>query len=791
MNERIARLREESVATRPYISTERAELMTRFYQGPVPRQCSPAVTRAKAFLHLMEEKTIYIGPEEWIVGERGPAPKATPTYPELCCHSLEDLEILHTRERTPFTVSDRARAIYRDTIIPFWEGTTQRDRVFQAMRPDWHEAFAAGVFTEFMEQRAPGHAICDDKIYHRGFLDLRRQIAGQMDQLDMLHDLGAWDKREELQAMDICCQAIIRQSERYAREADRQAEQEEDADRRRELLEIADICRHVPAHAPRTFREALQCYWFVHLGVITELNTWDSFNPGRLDQHLYPFYQREIEAGTLTREHAKELLACFWVKFNNQPAPPKVGITEEQSGTYTDFALINIGGLTPEGNDAVNEVSYLLLEVVQEMQMVQPSACIQLSKKNPDTFLRRAAEVIRTGLGQPSIFNSDVIVLEMLHDGKTPGDARCGGPSGCVTVSAFGKESCTLTGYFNWPKVLELTLHDGVDPRTAKQIGPKTGDPNSWESFDQLLDAYRAQLAYFVDLKIEGNHAIERLFATRMPAPFMSLLMDDCVATATDYHAGGSRYNPTYIQGVGMGTATDAAAALEHYVFDRKTLTMSQMLEALDSNFAHDEPLRQRLMNHAPKWGNDDPRADRIAQALFEIYFEAIDGRPNTKGGKYRVNLLPTTVHIYFGEVLGASANGRLAGIPLSEGISPTQGADRQGPTAVVQSAARIDHARTGGTLLNMKFHRHVLEGEGLDRLCSLVRGYFRMDGHHIQFNVVDVETLKKAKEEPEKYRNLIVRVAGYSDYFVELGSDLQDEIISRTEHQSFGPAAG
>jgi formate C-acetyltransferase len=790
LNERIARLREESVTTRPYLSTERAELITRFYQGPVPRQCSPPVTRAKAFLHLMEEKTIFIGPEELIVGERGPAPKATPTYPELCCHSLSDLEILHTRERTPFTVSEETRTTYRDTIIPFWQGATQRDQVFQAMRREWHDAFEAGVFTEFMEQRAPGHAICDDKIYRHGFLDVRHRIARQLDELDWLNDLAAWDKREELIAMDLCCQAIIRQAERYADRASELAAEEEDPDRRRELLEIAEICRHVPAHAPRTFREALQCYWFVHLGVITELNTWDSFNPGRLDQHLYPFYRREIEAGTLTREKAKELLECFWIKFNNQPAPPKVGITEEQSGTYTDFALINIGGLTPEGHDAVNDVSYLLLEVVQEMQLVQPSACIQLSKKNPDAFLRAAGEVIRTGLGQPSVFNSDVIVQEMLHDGKTLHDARCGGPSGCVTVSAFGKESCTLTGYFNWPKVLELALHDGVDPRTGKQIGPKTGDPTSWNSFDELVSAYRTQLRYFVDLKIEGNHLIERLYATRLPAPFMSLLMDDCVATATDYHAGGSRYNPTYIQGVGLGTTTDAMAALEHLVFREKSLSMPELLDALRTDFEDREPLRQTLMNKAPKWGNDDPRADRIARDLFEIYFEAIDGRPNTKGGKYRVNLLPTTVHIYFGEVLGASANGRRAGVPLSEGISPTQGADLQGPTAVVQSAARIDHARTGGTLLNMKFHRHVLDGEGLDRLGSLVRGYFRMDGHHIQFNVVDASLLRRAKAEPEKYRNLIVRVAGYSDYFVELGSDLQDEIISRTEHRSFGAAS-
>jgi formate C-acetyltransferase len=499
----------------------------------------------------------------------------------------------------------------------------------------------------------------------------------------------------------------------------------------------------VPAHAPRTFHEALQAYWFVHLGVITELNTWDSFNPGRLDQHLEPFYRREIAAGTLTREQAEEHLQCFWVKFNNQPAPPKVGVTEEQSGTYTDFALINVGGVKPDGSDAVNEVSYLILDVVKEMQLTQPSSCIQISKRNPDRFLRHACEVVRTGLGQPSMFNSDVILKEMLHDGKSMADARSGGPSGCVTISAFGKESCTLTGYCNWPKILELALNDGIDPANGERLGPSTGDPRQFKSFDEVLEAYRVQLKHFIDVKIVGNNMIERLFAERMPAPYMSLLMDDCVARGKDYHDGGSRYNPTYIQGVGMGTLSDSLAAIKYHAFDEKTISLAELLDATASNFEGKEDLRQRLVNKSPRYGNDDDRADDIAEVVFEAYYDVLNGRPNTKGGKYRVNLLPTTVHIYFGSVVGATANGRKAGVAVSEGISPSQGADTNGPTAVLKSAARIDHARTGGTLLNMKFTPNMLQGEGLDRLIKLVRGYFRMDGHHIQFNVVDAASLR------------------------------------------------
>ncbi|MFP4056774.1 MAG: trans-4-hydroxy-L-proline dehydratase [Candidatus Brocadiia bacterium] len=786
MTPRVQRLRRQSVETRPYVSTERAELITDFYKSDAARGVSAPVCRALALEHLMSRRTVWIGEGELIVGERGPAPKATPTFPELCCHSTEDLRVLNDRPRTPFAVTEEVRRVYEREIIPFWEGKTLRDRLFERMSEPWHRAFEAGVFTEFMEQRAPGHAILDDKIYHKGLLDLRQEALDHVRRLDPLNDPRAYEKGEELRAMAVAIEAVLALAERHAQEARRLADAESDPARKRELERIAEVCSRVPAHAPRDFWEALQAYWFVHLGVTTELNTWDSYNPGRLDQHLYPFYRQGLEEGTLSRERAKELLECFWVKFNNQPAPPKVGVTEEQSGTYTDFALINVGGLRPDGSDAVNEVSTLILEVVEEMQLTQPSACIQLSRRNPDAFLRRAIEVIRTGLGQPSVFNTDVIVREMLRDGKSLADARAGGPSGCVTVSAFGKESCTLTGYLNWPKVLELACHDGRDPRTGQQLGPHTGEPRSFQSFHDLERAYAAQLRHFVDLKIAGNNVVERLYANHMPAPFLSAITSDCIQKGRDYHDGGPRYNPTYIQGVGMGTATDSLAAIRTHVFDRQTLSMGELLDALDADFEGHETLRQTLRTRTAAYGNDDDYADAVAQWLFETYFQVLDGRPNTKGGRYRVNLLPTTVHIYFGSVLGATPNGRRAGEPVSEGISPTQGADVRGPTAVLKSAARIDHARTGGTLLNLKLTPHLLAGQGAERLGDLIRAYFAMGGHHVQFNVVDADLLREAQRRPDEHRELIVRVAGYSDYFVDVGEALQDEIISRTEHGSF-----
>jgi len=786
LSDRVQRLREQSVGTKPYISTERAELLTDFYQSGGANRVSTPVARALAFKHLLDNKTICISEGELIVGERGPAPRASPTYPELCCHTLEDLDTANSRERTPFLLSEEARTTYRDEIIPFWTGRTMRERLFEAMSDEWMAAFKAGVFTEFMEQRAPGHAILDDKIYSRGLLPLIGDVEDHLSRLDFFNDPEAYNKEQELRAMKITAKAVIAFARRHAERARELAADEKKPARKEELLRIAEVCEHVPAKAPRNFWEALQSYWFVHLGVITELNVWDSFNPGRLDLNLFPFYENGVEEGTLTQDFAKELLQCFWIKFNNQPAPLKVSITEQQSGTYQDFALINTGGLDQKGEDAVNELSYLVLEVCNEMRLIQPSVCIQLSTENPENFLMSAIDVVKEGFGQPSLFNTDVIIKEFTRAGKSIEDARVGGPSGCVTISAFGKESCILTGYCNWPKILEITLNNGLDPRTGERVGPETGDPIEFKSFDDMFNAYKTQLEYFVDLKIKGNNIIERLYAEYMPAPFMSLLIDDCITRGRDYHDGGPRYNSTYIQGVGMGTISDSLSAIKYHIFEKKHFTMKDLLEGLRTDFKDNEVMRMTLLNKTPKFGNDDDYADAMAKAAFDVYFDLIDGRPNTKGGEYRVNLLSTTVHVYFGQVTGATPDGRSSGAPLSDGTSPSHGADTNGPTAVIKSVAKIDHWKTGGTLLNQKFMPEVLADiDGRKKLGNLVRTYFKLGGHHIQFNVVKAETLRDAQKSPELFQDLIVRVAGYSDYFVNIGKDLQNEIIARTEQQT------
>jgi formate C-acetyltransferase len=793
MNARTAELRRQSLETPPSLSAERAVLLTEFYQANAGRYSAP-VMRAKSFLHLCQHKTIHLGAGELIVGERGPAPKMVPTFPELTCHSVDDLKILNSRPKTWYRASDEVIQQYAEKVIPYWRGRSLRDQIFAALPAEWQAAYDAGLFTEFMEQRAPGHTVLDDKIYSKGMCDFKADIAQAIAALDFLNDPLAYDKRETLRSFDIACDALVVFARRHADLALELASKEADPHRRVELARIAQICTHVPESAPRTFQEALQHYWFCHLAVITELNGWDSFNPGHLDQHLLPFYQRGLAEGSLTHDAAREMLECFFIKFNNHPAPPKVGVTAAESGTYTDFANINIGGLLRDGSDGSNELSHILLDIVDEMHLLQPSTNIQLSRKSPDHFLKHSLQVISKGYGFPSIFNADAVVQEQLRQGKSLEDARAGGCSGCVEVGAFGKEAYILTGYFNMPKCLELALHDGLDPRTNRQLGPRTGGLESLGSYDEVYAAYEKQFRHFLELKLRGNHLIGRLYATLMPAPFLSVLTDDCVRRGVDYNAGGARYNNTYVQFVGLGTLSDSLSAIQQFGFHttgKEPMTLPKLVAALDKNFEGEEKLLHRLLHRAHKYGNDDDYADGIMTRVFDTCFDALDGRPDHKGGKYRIEMLPTTCHVYFGSVTGASADGRMAGLPVSEGISPVQGADRHGPTAVIRSASKMDHLKAGGTLLNMKFTPSLVAGEdGMDKWAHLVRSYFKMDGHHIQFNVVRAETLREAQHHPEQHRDLIVRVAGYSDYFCDLSPELQQEIITRTEHEAFQPNA-
>ncbi len=787
MNQRIQRLRKLSVDAEPTLSIERALHETEFYKENLGKYSVP-VLRAMTFLDHCQKKTLFLGADELIVGERGPKPKAIPTFPELTCHSVEDFHVLNTREMQRYKTSQEDIDTYEREIIPYWQGRTQRERIFSHVPEEWKAAYEAGLFTEFMEQRAPGHTALDGKIYQNGMLDLKKEILDNIDALDYRNDTEATDKAEQWKAMAISCDAVIIFAERHADLAEELAENESDAKRKAELEKIALVCRRVPAHKPETLWEAIQMYWFVHLGTITELNGWDAMNPGHFDQHLAPFYEKEQAEGSLTRDEAKELLSCFWIKVNNHPAPPKVGVTARESGTYNDFTNINIGGVQRDGSDGTSPVSYILLEVIEELHILQPGSSVHVAKNTPDTFLHAAAKVIRQGHGYPSIFNPDIYIKEMVRQGKTLEDAREGGCSGCIEVGAFGKEAYLLTGYLNVPKIFEVTLNNGIDPISGKKVGIETGDARDFDSFEKLYTAFLAQVQYVVDQKIRVSNYIDRMFAKYAPAPFLSVVIDDCISKGRDYYDGGPRYNTSYIQCCGLGTVTDSLAAIKKHVIEEGRFSMDELLTAVAANFEGEEFMRQTIMNRTPFFGNDDDYADEIAVQVFDDLVDTIDGSPNIKeGGKYHLNMLSTTCHIYFGKVLGATPNGRLAGKSISDGTSPSHGADTNGPSAVIKSLSKIDHVKTGGTLLNQRFLPSLLKrNEDIRKLSQLVRSYFTLGGHHIQFNIVDTATLMAAQECPDDYKDLLVRMAGYSDYFNDMNNDLQQEVIERTENDLF-----
>lgn len=783
MNERIKRLRQQNFDTPTTLSIERALIETAFYKenyGTMPI----AVLRARNFYEICKKKTLYIGADELIVGERGPLPKAVPTFPELTCHSVEDLHTLNERELQRYTISQEDIDTYEREVIPYWKGKTQRERIFNHVSKEWEEAYHAGVFTEFMEQRAAGHTAMDGKMYHEGLLDVKARIEKKIASLDYIYDPEATDKQQELEAMAISCDAAILFAERHAELAEQMAAKEQNPQRKAELEKISDVCHWVPAHAPRDLWEAIQMYWFVHLGTVTELNGWDSMNPGHIDQHLFPFYQKGIEEGTLTRDKAKELISCLWIKFNNQPAPPKVGVTALESGTYNDFTNINLGGVDRDGKSATNEISYMILEIQEELHELQPGLSIHIAENTPDEFLLAGIKVIRQGHGYPSIFNPDTYVQEMVRAGKSLEDAREGGCSGCIEVGAFGKEAYLLTGYLNTPKILEITLNNGVDPETGKKLGLETGDPRQFKTFEELYEAWHKQMVYFVNLKLSVNNYIERMFSLYAPATFLSLYIDDCIEKGRDYYSGGARYNTTYIQCTGLGTITDCFTTLKKHVFEEGKYTMDEILAAVAKNWEGEEKMRQYIRNHTPFFGNDDAYADTIAVRVYDDLVKAIEGRPNTRGGKTELNMLSTTCHNYFGSVCGATPNGRMAHFAISDGTSPAHGSDSHGPTAVIKSLGKLDQTKSGGTLLNVRFVPALLKREeDQKKLASLIRTYFKFGGHHIQFNIVDTATLYDAQKHPDEYKDLLVRVAGYSDYFNDMTEQLQNEIIARTEN--------
>jgi formate C-acetyltransferase len=767
--------------TRPEVHPHRAVAVTRSFRDTEGEPI--AIRRGKMLYRVLAEQPVTIQEGELIVGMKTLTPRGSPVYPEINCAWIErDLDRLATRRDTPFFVSGETKRILREDVFPYWRGRQIADRIDAAVPPEIWKADERGVIYNYFRSRTIGHfQAAYDKVLAKGMegiiLDVERSLEGL--------DASAADyhpKRQFLESVILACRGAILFAGRYAAEARRLAAAESDPVRRAELERTAAILERVPARPAETFQEALQSFWITHL-VINLETSGHAFGPGRFDQYLYPCYRRSIDSGEITPAQAQELIDCLWVKFDEITLAKDSG-ESQTSSSYPDFQNLNIGGLTRGGRDAVNELSFMCLDALEHTRLPQPGLSAQISSVTQPKFLLRCCEVLRLGTGMPAMFNSDVMVLGMVNRGKTLGDARASSLNGCVAAFCDGKDRMASTGYFNLAKALELALNDGVDRLTGEPLGPRTGNPRRFASFAEVLAAFTAQVEHFVDMKVRYDNLVRGIYAAHCPVPFTSAVIDDCIATATDWHAGGSRYKIATMSGVAVGTVADALSAVRTHVFEDRTFGMAELIEALDRNWEGREIMRQTLVNKTPHYGNDDERADELAFLVQDIFCTAVERHTDCQGAKYWVDLLPTTSHIALGEVTGATPDGRRAGGWLSEGVSPVQGHDRKGPTAATRSVAKLDHARTNGTLLNVKINPETVKNDrDLHKLAALIRTYFSQGGHHMQFNVVDRDLLLEAMDQPERHRNLLIRVAGYSDYFTLLSREIQEEILSRAEH--------
>lgn len=768
-------------AVAPEIFPFRAVAVTRSYQETEGQPI--VIRRAKMLERILSEQPVRIQEGELIVGMKTFKPRGSPVFPEINCTWLErDLDTISKRSNTPFHVSEETKKILREEVFLYWRDRQINDRLVEAVPDEIWEAESRGVIYNYFTSRTIGHiTVGYEKVLNKGMNGIKIDIQRALSRLHF-EDPNYINKKQFLEAVSIACDAAVMFAGRYAKEARRQASVEKDPHRRAELGRIAQVCERVPADPAQTFHEALQSFWFTQLVLNLETNS-HAISPGRFDQYMFPFYRYSIDSGELTREEAQELLDLLWVKLDEITLAKNSG-ESDTSSSYPEFQNLNIGGLTPEGLDATNELSYMCLTALEHVKLPQPQLSAQISTKTPHKFLLRCCKILKYGIGMPAMFNSDTMILGMVNRGKKLQDARSGSINGCVSPNCGGKDRMASSGYFNLVKCLELALNDGIDRLTGEQLGPKTGDPNQFSSFDELINAFRQQVAYFVDFKVKYDNIMRDIYATYCPVPFTSALIDDCIERGIDWHKGGARYNQAVVSGVGLGTVADALSAIKKHVFDERSYTMADLKKALDEDFHGHEVLLHVLVNKTPHYGNDDDYVDSLATLTQRIFCDEVERHQDIQGARYYANLLPTTAHIALGKLTGASPDGRRAYRWLSEGISPVQGHDTHGPTAVAKSVGKLDHARCNGTLLNMKISPQCLETlEDLHKLAGLIRGYFDQGGHHVQFNIIDEKILRDAQKNPENYRNLLVRVAGYSDYFVLLSREIQEEIISRTTH--------
>ncbi len=772
--DRLLRIKARLLENGREIDVERARYTTESYRQtegePMP------IRRAKMLLHLVRKLSITIDDDELIVGNRSLLPRMGVIAPEGAVNWVDgELDILPTRPQDKFNIRPEQIRELRETIFPYWQGKTLEDIVETRIPEHIRVAVQGKAFKLNQTDHAQGHILPDVAEWLRlGVGGLRQKvIAARHDKHHVFYDAAL-----------IALQAAQEFMQRYADLAGESAARCDNPERGRELERISAVCGWLAENPPRDFWEALQAVWFLFVLLQIESNA-SSFSPGRFDQYMLPFLERDLQSGRLTLDEAQYLLESLWLKFNEIVLLRSSSSARYFAGFPIGFNLI-LGGQLPDGRDATNYLSYMCLRAQADLGLTQPNLSIRIHHNSPQDFLMAAAFVIGKGSGMPQVFNDEVIVPAQINRGVARDDALNYAVVGCVELSTPGKAlSWSDSAMFNLTRVLELTLFGGRDSETGQQIGLPTPPLDQMVSFEKLEAAYDRQLVHFVDQMVQGCNIVDAIHAEVLPSPFLSLVVEDCVTRGVDVTAGGAHYNFSGPQGVQIANVADSFAAVKYAVFEEGWITAGQLLDALRSNFEGEDVLRQRLVNRPPKYGNDDDRVDNFASRWADRYSELVGQYRNIRGGPYQPGFYTVSAHVPMGANVGATPDGRQAGKPLADGgVSPVAGRDRRGPTAVLRSVRKPNwKLASNGTLLNMKFLPGFFEGEhALEKFVLLLRGFCALGIPHVQFNVVSGQMLREAQANPEQYRHLVVRVAGYSAYFVELDKDLQDEIIRRTE---------
>lgn len=797
--ERVKRLRQRFFTYKPNVDPERAVIYDRLFKKSDELRDDPMIVgRAKAFAAFLKERTIYIEDDQIFAGSFGRKPRAFPIYPESVGDDLVgEYRKLTTRPIDQFEYLEEDRLVLEE-LLPRWHDNSLRQKVFPGMSPEEKNLFlmnpetsivgGTNIFTLDVPLYGPAGHITPDwqAIMETGFLGMKERAEKRLEQAKAEKDQKGINF---LTAAIICCDGIVAFAKRYADLAEEKAAAEVNETRKQELLTMAETCRRVPGLPPRTFHEALQAVWFGFIGIQMEAFQ-RCFSVGRLDQYAWPFLEADLKAGRTTAEKAQEELDCLWMKF------PETNYINSEYYSYIASGFpsqqqIIVGGQTPEGKEASNPLSYMCIDASIHTLLHQPSISVRFCEETPDSLIEKACELARLGTGHPSFFNDKRCVAALVSKGIALEDARDYSSVGCASVQPTRKDKGSHNaGYINVAAALEFALHDGFWKKGNRQMGIKTGDAKNFTSFEQVMEAFEKQMSYMIEVYSRAAVRVEKAHQDMVPTPYLSCFVQDCIGNARDRSDGGALINSGMTpRGIGLADVADSLAAIKKLVFEDEVITMDTLIKAIDVNFVDYEPVRQMLLNKAPKYGNDDDYADEIAVQVVDIYANETDKHSSLFGGKFHPGFSSVSSNVPYGTAICALPNGRKEFEPLADGCSPSHGADISGPTSVAISCGRLNHeGMSGGSILNVKFNPDTVEGaDGLKRFTDYVRGALDAGVWHMQFNVVDKETLLNAQKDPQHYQDLIVRVAGYSAFFTGLSESLQEDVIGRTEHVMAG----